>query len=268
MKFFKKVIGIGILTAIILYAGICIYYYTQQERIIFDPKPSPSHQTYSFPDSFKEVYLKTKDGNLLHSLYFQAENPKGVIYYLHGKSGNLKSWGVMAKFYLESGYDVFMLDYRGFGKSEGEIENERQFYEDAQLGYDFLKKNHDEKKIIIVGFSMGSGAASYLSSVNQPRILILKAPYFSLTRKLNQGLPFVPEFLFKYQFSVYENVSKTKCPIFIFHGDKDVVLRYKDALELKNYLKKEDEFIALKNQPHFGINENLEFRSKMKEILN
>lgn len=267
MKYLKKIISVGVLTVFLLYSGVCVYYYFKQEKIIFDAQPS-SHQSYSFPHPFEDVNLITKDGFSLHSLHFQLEKPKGVVYYLHGKSGNLKSWGAMAKFYLELGYDVFMMDYRGFGKSEGKIENEKQFYEDVQLGYDFLKEIYSENEIVIVGFSMGSGAASYLSSVNHPKLLVLKAPYFSLTQKLNEGLPLLPDFLFKYKFSVYDNVSKTKCPILIFHGDKDVVLRYDNALKLKKYLKKEDQFITLRNQPHFGINENSEFRRKMKEILN
>ncbi len=59
-------------------------------------------------------------------MFFYGEKPKGVIYFLHENSGDLSSWGDVAPHFLDNNYDVFMIDYPGFGKSTGKIRNEIQ----------------------------------------------------------------------------------------------------------------------------------------------
>lgn len=103
---------------------------------------------YIYQNSFKEIAIKTTDGATISNLYFEAENPKGVVYFLHGNAGNLATWGDVAPIYLQLGYNVFITDYRGFGKSDGTITDQSQLFSDAQLGYDFLKKNL--KKMILL----------------------------------------------------------------------------------------------------------------------
>ena len=77
--------------------------------------------------------IKMNDNTLLNGLLFKTDNSKGVIFYLHGNAGSLNSWGEVAKAYTDLNYDVFMIDYRGYGKSEGSISSQGQFFQDMQL---------------------------------------------------------------------------------------------------------------------------------------
>lgn len=152
-----------------LYLILCLVIYFNQESFIFYPLKINKETKFTYTEKFKEINLKAKDDTTINNLYFITENPKGVVYFLHGNAGNLSTWGNVASVYLESGYNVFITDYRGFGKSEGNITNETQLFADAQLGYDFLKNDFKENQIIVVGYSIGTGIASYLASTNNPQ---------------------------------------------------------------------------------------------------
>jgi len=238
--------------------------YFNQESFIFHPLKINKETKYNYPNSFKEIDLKTNDGTTINNLYFETENPKGVVYFLHGNAGNLSISGNVAPLYLESGYNVFITDYRGFGKSEGTTTDQTQLFSDAQLGYDFLKKDFKDDQIIIVGYSIGTGIASYLASTNNPKLLILQAPYYNLKTEMKSRFPFLPTFILKYPFENNLHLSKVKSPIFIFHGDNDYVITHENSLKLKAVLKENDSVIILKNQDHIGINNNAEYKKFIK----
>lgn len=256
-----------ILVLIGIYVLICILLYFNQEKFIFDPSKTSKNFKYNFDGNFTEIYFNAHDNTKIHSLYFEIENPKGVVYYLHGNSGDLSGWGDVASAYLDLDYNVLMIDYRGFGKSEGKIKNEKLFYEDAQLGYDFLKEKFSEDQIVIVGYSVGTGTASYLASTNHPKLLILQSPYYNLDYVTKTRFPFIPTFLLKYKFDNAQNISKTDCPVYIFHGDKDIVIFYENAVKLNEILKPKDHFIPLLDQGHNAMNEHPMYLEKLKELL-
>lgn len=256
-----------ILVCFAIYVVICILLYFNQEKFIFEPSKTAKNFKYNFNKPFQEIYFNASDSTKIHSLYFEVENPKGVVYYLHGNSGNLEGWGDVAKEYLNLGYNVLMIDYRGFGKSEGKIQNEKHFYEDAQLGYDFLKEKFNEDQIVVVGYSVGTGTASYLAMTNHPKTLILQSPYYNLKAMIKVRVPFAPGFLLKYNFDNAAHIPKIKCPVYIFHGEDDEVIGYQNSIRLKALLKEKDQHIGLKFQGHNAMGENHEYVKMLKEIL-
>src|SRR5450432_235664 len=135
----------------VAYILLCILLYFIQEKLIFYPQKLPADYTFHFDTNFEELHFKTQDNTSLHGILFKADSSKGLIFYLHGNAGSLQSWGQIAKAYTELHYDLFMLDYRGYGKSEGSISNEKQFYEDVQLAYNSLKQKYNENKMIVLG---------------------------------------------------------------------------------------------------------------------
>ncbi len=101
-----------------------------QERFIFFPEKLSSDYKFTFRQDFEEVSIKAGDGTALHGLIFTSVNSKGLIFYLHGNAGSVRTWGDVVKTYTDLGYDVFILDYRGYGKSGGSISSEQQLYDD------------------------------------------------------------------------------------------------------------------------------------------
>ncbi|MEO8406467.1 MAG: alpha/beta fold hydrolase, partial [Chitinophagaceae bacterium] len=196
----KKILLTTLKWLIAMYIIICVVLYFFQEKLIFFPQKLTKGFKFSFDTPFEEVSFKMKDDVLLNGILFKARNSKGLIFYLHGNAGSIDSWGDVAKTYTDLNYDVLIIDYRGYGKSEGKISSEKQVFDDLQIVYDNMKGKYEENKIIILGYSIGSGPAARIASVNNPRMLILQAPYYSLTDMMRHSYPIIPVFLLKYKF--------------------------------------------------------------------
>jgi alpha-beta hydrolase superfamily lysophospholipase len=250
-----------------LYIILCIALYFFQEKLIFFPQKIDKNYQFNFAQGFDELNFKTSSGKSLNGLLFKADSTKGLIFYLHGNSGSLSSWGNIANKYTDLNYDVFILDYRGFGKSEGSISSQKQLFEDNQLIYDQLKEKYKEDDIVILGYSIGTGMASKLASKNHPDQLILQAPYYNLTDMMQQRFAFIPTFILKYKFETNEYLKDCKMPISIFHGDNDQVIHYQSSLKLKADFPKKINLITLKGQGHNGMTDNPDYKKELKNIL-
>lgn len=238
-----------------------------QEKMLFVPDVLPENYKFSFNQKFQEFYFNVEKNTAINGVLFKADTTKGLIFYLHGNAGAIDSWGNIADFYLENNYDFFVLDYRGFGKSQGKISNEKQIYKDIQFVYDSLKTIYNEKDIVIIGYSIGTGFATKLASTNNPKLLILKAPYFSMVDLAHQYIKILPKILIKYKIKTNEFITKVKCPVVIFHGDKDEVIYYGSSTKLEKLFKNGDRLITLKGQDHNGINSNSTYKNELKTLL-
>ncbi|GAB2807587.1 alpha/beta hydrolase [Ferruginibacter profundus] len=250
-----------------LYIALCILLYFFQEKLIFFPVKLDPQYRFGFNQPFKELNITTKDNKKLNGLLFTTDSSKGLIFYLHGNAGALNSWGDVAKTYTGLKYDVFMLDYRGYGKSEGSINGQEQIFKDVQTAYDSIKQLYKENKIIVLGYSIGTGPAAKLASANDPRLLILQAPYYSLTDMMQHRYPGIPAFILKYKFETDQYIAGCKMPVVIFHGDADEVIYYGASLKLKTKFKQQDTLITLAGQGHNGITENPDYVTQLQKIL-
>ncbi|MCZ4244123.1 alpha/beta hydrolase [Pedobacter punctiformis] len=262
----KRLIKI-LATIIGLYIVLCGLLYFFQEKLIFFPQKLHKDYKFEFAQNFEEINVKTTDGELINGLLFKSENSKGLIFYLHGNAGSLSSWGEVAKTYTDLNYDVFIFDYKGYGKSEGNITGQNQFFKDNQIVYNLLKKRYSEDKIIVLGYSIGTGLAAKLASTNKPKLLLLQAPYYNLTDMMKQRFSFIPTFILKYKLETNEYLKNCKMPVVIFHGNRDEVIYYGSSLKLKDEFKPQDTLITLNGQGHNEITDNEDYKSALKNIL-
>lgn len=263
----KKIVLILTKILVGLYLTICGILYFYQENFIFFPQKLDKNHKFEYRENFEELTFKSNDGKNLNGLLFKADNSKGLIFYLHGNSGSLKTWGNISKTYTDLNYDIFILDYRSFGKSEGELNGQEQLFLDNQSVYNELKSKYQEGEIIIIGYSIGTGLAAKLASDNNPKQLILKAPYYNLIDMMKQKFSFVPTFLLKYKFETNEYLKNCNFPITIFHGNQDYVINYNSSVKLKKEFKNKINLITLDNQRHNGIGNNPDYRKEIKIIL-
>lgn len=264
---YKKVLLKVIIITILLYAIICGLLYLGQEKLIFFPEKLAKDYKFSFYQKFEEININASDEKLLNGILFKSDSSKGLIFYLHGNAGSLKSWGEVAATYHTSNYDVFMLDYRGYGKSDGEINNQQQLFQDVQLAYEKLKTRYAENKIIVLGYSLGTGLATKLASANNPKLLILQAPYFSLIDMMNHNFRIIPSFILKYKLETNKYLTMCKMPVVIFHGINDEVIYYNSSEKLKTLFKPTDTLITLKGQGHNRITDNPQYQLEVSKIL-
>lgn len=255
---------VGIL--LVLYVTVCALMYFKQEWFLFLPDKLPQDFEFSYPNA-SEVFLPIENGQHIHGLYFsEMEKAKGVVLYFHGNAGALDKWGVVADNFLLLGYDVLIMDYRTYGKSQGKL-SEQSLFKDAQLAYDHLRKNFAARDIVIYGRSIGTGVATQLASNNLCKTLLLETPYFNLYDIVKNHFKFIPKKnLLRYNFRNDQYIKKVDSPIYIFHGTADRVVPFESGIKLEPFIL-EDHFIIIQNANHHNIGEYPIYHQKLKSIL-
>jgi len=263
MKRFKRSIVILLSVSLLLMGILHVF----QEKLIFLPEEIATSYRYNFPFDFEEVNLTTSDNETINALHIKAENPKGIILFFHGNQGNLIRWGAVASYFTQFNYDVFVIDYRGYGKSTGTF-NEVQMYTDALLSYTHVKQQFSEENIIVYGRSLGTTFAAKVASENNPKHVILEAPFYNLHHAANHKYKIIPKFLLHFKFNTNTLIPKIKSPITIFHGTGDKVTPYKGSQQLFKLIStSKKELILLKKGTHHNVRTFAEYTNALKSIL-
>ncbi|MBR7059556.1 MAG: alpha/beta fold hydrolase [Neisseriaceae bacterium] len=267
----KKLLIIMFIFSILSLNG-CLYF--SQEKFIFVPTKLPENYSFDFINPFEEINIKNQQGVNLNGLHFYAQNhypSKGAILFLHGNANNIAQWGKISLFYTQLGYDFFVFDYQGYGKSGGKIRNEKELYGDIHQMVNYLLNRFEKDKITIMGYSIGSGLAAESANHFNLNRLILISPYFNFKQLAKQKAPIVPAFLVRYNIPTDEFLSNfvkrnPSKKILIVHGKNDKLIPIEHSKNLADLLKENIEFWQL-DCGHNDIMTDYNFYKKMKEYL-
>ena len=175
-----------------------------QERLIFHSVPLPADHRFNLPADVHEATVDVP-GARLHALHLRLPQPDGLVFYLHGNAGNLASWFVNLDFWRALNVDLYMVDYRGFGKSSGRITSQEQLLADVQAAWQAVAPAYAGRPVVLAGRSLGTGLAAHLAADlarqpagQQPAQLLLVSPYHSLQALADAHYPLVPDALLRY----------------------------------------------------------------------
>jgi uncharacterized protein len=253
--------------SLLVYGVIGIAAYYLQDTVFFHPKKVAAQQAYSFSQPFKEVVIPV-DNNTTYSLVqFTTPAAKGVVLYFHGNQDNVTHYATNAPAFTKNGYEVWMVDYPGFGKSTGTL-NEETLYQQALQVYQVARARFAPAEIIIYGRSMGTGIATQLASIRDCKRLILETPYYSFTSLADRYLWMYPTSqMIKYKLPTYQFIEKVAAPITIFHGTDDGIIPFDNAKKLKPLLKHADEFVTIDGGSHNDLTSFSQLRTKLDSLL-
>ncbi len=248
MRGFATLLVIGGL----LYAGVVGVFYIGQERLIFIPTTLPVHHVFTLADT-TEVTIPVK-GAALSALHFKQPDAKGVIFFLHGNAGNLSSWLTTTDFYRKNNFDLFMIDYRGYGKSTGNINSEAELHADVLAAWQWIAPHYAGKKRVIYGRSLGATLATKLASEAEVEAdwLILVSPFFNIDAMREDYYAWLPGVFMRYTFTTNEWLPSVRAPITIVHGDRDTLITYDHAARL-HALVPGAELIKIEGGTHFNL---------------
>jgi len=256
--------------AFLVYIALGTAVYFLQNYILFRPEPLSKNHSYDFSMPHKEMNIPVDNSSNLNIIQFSAKDSiaKGVVLYFHGNKKNISWYARYTGNFTSKGYEVWMIDYPGYGKSTGKF-TEQRLYDYALLLYTLARKKYSADSIIIYGKSMGTGIASQLASIRYSKRLILETPYYSMHSLMSHYLPIYPiSSMIHYRLPTFEYLQKAIMPITIFHGDEDGVIPYRNAKKLKAVLKPKDEFVTIKGGGHNTLNDYPEFHRKLDSVLN
>jgi alpha-beta hydrolase superfamily lysophospholipase len=218
-----------------VYAVLLALLWIGQERLIFLPSPLPADHHFDFGPDVHEAWIDVP-GARLHALHLRLPRPDGVVFYLHGNAGNLDSWFVNADFYRRANMDLFMLDYRGYGKSGGRIESEAQLHADVRAAWQSVAARYTGQRRVIFGRSLGTGLAAALAAEVQPEHTLLVSPYFSMLALAREHYAWVPPVLLRYPLRTCERLPRVKAPVTLVHGGRDDLITPEHSRRLKALL--------------------------------
>jgi alpha-beta hydrolase superfamily lysophospholipase len=245
------------------------YLYLRQEALIFYPEPLPADYRFDLDhpgQRVDEVRIPVPDGEI-HALHFRQPAPRGLVFYLHGNGGNLASWSSNADFYRDIGFDLFMLDYRGYGKSRGRIDSEAQLHADARAAWDRVAPSYAGKPVAIIGRSLGTGLATRLARDVHPALLVLVTPYTSAVELAREQYPFAPGWLMRYPLRSDALIGDIASPILLIHGTKDELTPLAHSRKLLALARSPAALLLIDGAGHDDIHTFSAYRSGLAERL-
>ena len=216
-----------------------------QERLIFQPTPLPVGHHFRLPADVQEGFIDVP-GARLNTLHLRLPRPDGAVFFLHGNAGNLTTWFVNADFYRALNVELFMLDYRGYGKSSGQVRSQAELLADVQAAWRTVAPGWQARPVVIYGRSLGSGLAAQLAARlpadHQPALLMLVSPYRSLQALAAQHYPWLPSGLLRYPLrtdlalQALHAQGASGPPVLLLHGEQDALIpiAHSEALAAAN----------------------------------
>ncbi|HEY8397626.1 MAG TPA: alpha/beta fold hydrolase [Flavihumibacter sp.] len=258
--------------ALLAYAGIGIGIYYLQDYILFHPEPLTRTTPYRFEQPFQELNIPFDKETNLNIIRFMpaadsSTKARGAVLYFHGNKKNIHHYARFVKDFTDRGYEVWMPDYPGFGKSTGSF-SEEKVNGFAEQVYKLARQKFGTDSIVIYGKSMGTGIAAQLASRSVCSKLILETPYYSIRSLFKRYLPIYPvDRMIKVEFPTYSYLPKVHAPIIIFQGTDDGVVPFSNAEKLKPLLKPTDRFVVVEGGSHNDLASYPVYQETLTEIL-
>ena len=265
----KKIVSI-LKWAIIVYCGAGIILYSVQEKILLHPKALDRNHVFNFNQKFEEINIPFNKTDTVNMIQFASTDTvkKGIVLYFHGNKENVEHYARFVPAFTKHGYEVWMPDYPGFGKSTGEI-SEKKLYSIAYEIRKLAATKYQHDSIIIYGKSLGTALAAYTASVKPCRLLILETPYYSIPALFRSYAFMYPaRMMSKYKLPTYEFLQDVEAPVTIFHGTGDWVVPYRSGVQLKKFLKPGDQFIKIENGSHNNLSASTIYTTALDSLLN
>lgn len=256
-----------VMVLVLIYLAVIMIVYTIQGSLMFHPTKLRKDYQFRSEFNFQEVFLSTSDHVEINGLFFNAKSEK-VILYFHGNAGNLDSWSSVYNDLQPLGYNFFIIDYRGYGKSSGVI-SEEGLYIDAQTAYEYLlRENFKEENIIVYGRSLGTGIAVDLIEDKKVNSIILESPYTSFSGLVSEKAPYLfPSLYLKYELNSLKKIENINTPMLVIHGKRDELIPFEHGEKIYNNYKGKKVFLPIEGGTHNNLSEFSELTQGISTFL-
>jgi len=203
-----------------------LLFYAAQPGIVFHPLDELAATPSDWGMEFEDIRLESEDGTRLHGWYIPAGNASRVLLFLHGNAGNISHRRDSIGIFHDLGLDVFIIDYRGFGQSQGQP-TENGLYMDAFSAWNYLTEQRgiEAQEIVVFGRSLGGAVAAQLASRVKPAAVIIESGFSSAADASRLIYPLLSRIvLLRYQFPAADRLAEADAPILIMHSPADRIV--------------------------------------------
>ena len=228
---------ISLTVALLFAVGVFVFGLRWMEWFTtFHPvRMDPNHRVAP-PSGGSDVWFTTADGYRLNGWFFESQTEPQVatVIFFHGNSGNISDVGWLGEWFAKQGFDVLLVDYRGYGASAGEPGDESGLYADGDAAVAFVvyEKRERPNRIALYGTSLGTTVVADVASRHQIGAVIIESGLSSATSLATHRFSWLPQFLHflgKNDFESARKLGSVKAPVLIAHGDPDPVIPTSEA---------------------------------------
>jgi len=223
---------IFILVSVWVLLSLLLYLF--QPKFVYFPLAEIDYTPDMAGLAYEDIYFKTEDDVELNAWFIPVEGARKTLLFFHGNGGNISHRLDSLKIFHELGLSVFIIDYRGYGQSQGTT-SEQGTYRDAEAAWRYLTETRGipDKDIIIFGRSMGGGVATWLSIRHTPDLLILESAFTSVADMAKHYYPYLPAHLLtRIKYASIDRIDAIKCPILFSHSQTDEIVPFELGVQL------------------------------------
>lgn len=274
-------IAMGLLLVVVLYLAICALYYYTQTWLLYYPSRDKwrgyAHYHRVAPATpFQPLTIISENQYALQAWWFRGQPRQPTILFLHGNAANISHFLPTADVLGQLGYSVLLLDYRGFGESEGKP-SEQGLYADARAAWDYLVNELGiaPRQIVLHGRSMGGAIAAYLGQQVDAGAVLIESAYTHLPSYLSErfaickNVPLLPfRWLTKQQFHTQQYLRHATCPVLVIHSQQDEVVPYHHGCQLFQIAPQPKQFLTLQGKHDSGfLTDQATYRQHIQQFL-
>jgi fermentation-respiration switch protein FrsA (DUF1100 family) len=207
---------------IVLVIALAAVVRINERRFIYFPLRDLTATPVALGLAFDDLSLITPDGIALHGWFVPARQPVApVVLFLHGNGGNISHRLDKLRILHEIGASVCIIDYRGYGRSQG-TPDETGLFVDAQTAYDWLRERPDAQRVIAYGESLGTAVATDLANHREVGAVILEEGFTSARDVGRELYRFPPLWLLmRSRFDTIGKIARVRVPVLLLHSRDD-----------------------------------------------
>jgi len=239
----------------VLVLTLNVVLYFKQPYMVYIPVTNLGSTPADWGYEFEDVLMQTDDGVTLHGWFIPASAATNTLLFFHGNAGNISHRRESIKLFLQLNLNVFIVDYRGFGKSTGQP-SEQGTYADAATAWDYLvnTRNLQPSEILVFGRSLGSAIATHLAVRSQPAALIVESPFSSARDMASIALPFLSHVvLLRFDYDTAKNIREVNCPVLVIHSKDDELIPYRQGLKVYDAAKPPKSHLVIRGGHNDGF---------------
>jgi fermentation-respiration switch protein FrsA (DUF1100 family) len=252
-KVIIKVLRIGILLLGVLLLGFlsgCWNWFIESQ--VFFPDTTIEQTPADLDLPFEDIWFSSSDSVRLNGWLIPASSPNYLLLFCHGNAGNISHRLDNLRLLHITGISVFIFDYRGYGRSQGRI-NEKSFYLDSEAAYEVAREWAEKHgaKLVVFGRSLGGIAATHLGATRRCHGLILESTFTNMGAMASAHFPLpFAKTLLKHRLNAVGQIVQVRVPILFFHGDKDRIVPIKLGRKLFEAAPNPKEFVVIPGAGH------------------
>lgn len=235
--------------------GVMALLYVFQEKMIFFPGKRVVETPATIGLQYEDVYLFTEDGIRIHGWYVPYADAQATVLFFHGNAGNISHRLDSMSIFHELGLSVFIIDYRGYGRSAGRP-SEHGTYQDALAAWEYLVDEHRLRpdEIIVFGRSLGGGVAAQLAAKVTPAAVMLESTFTSIKELGKHYYPYLPvSWIARVRYPVVEHISSFNCPVLVIHSEQDDVVPFRYGQRLFATAREPKMFLPISGDHNTGF---------------